>query len=111
MTLPPRPGKHKERFRDLIDLLLMEELVTDYAGLRDGCESVFRTRRTHDWPPIFDVPPHWVEPFARLAGELNLPVSDAMGGMARVQAFAERIISASARLTAENRATRCADGV
>jgi hypothetical protein len=72
----------------------MEELVTDYAGLRDACELVFRTRRTHDWPPPFDVPPHWVEPFARLAGELGLPVSDAQVGMALVQAFVERIISA-----------------
>lgn len=94
MTLPPRPGKRNERFRDLIDLLLMEESVTDYAGLRDACESVFRTRRTHDWPPTLDVPPHWIEPFARLAGELDLPVSDAQSGMARVQAFVERIISA-----------------
>jgi hypothetical protein len=32
MTLPPRPGKRNERFRDLIDLLLMETLVTDYQG-------------------------------------------------------------------------------
>lgn len=55
----------------------MEELVTDYAGLREACESVFRTRRTHDWPPTLDAPPHCVEPFARLAGELDLPVSDA----------------------------------
>ena len=94
MTLPPRPGKRNDRFRDLIDLLLMEELVTDYAGLRDACESVFRTRRMHDWPPTLDVPPHWIEPFARLAGELDLPVSDAQGGMARVQAFVARIISA-----------------
>jgi hypothetical protein len=94
MTLPPRPGKRNDRFRDLIDLLLMEELVTDYAGLRDACELVFRVRRTHDWPPPFDVPPHWVEPFTRLAGELGLPVSDAQVGMARVQAFVERIISA-----------------
>jgi hypothetical protein len=94
MTLPPRAGKRNERFRDLIDLLLMEELVTDYAGLREACESVFRTRRTHDWPPTLDVPPHWIEPFARLAAELDLPVSDAQGGMVRVQAFVERIISA-----------------
>ena len=94
MTLPPRPGKRNERFRDLIDLLLMEELVTDYAGLREACESVFRTRRTHAWPPTLDVLPHWVEPFARSAGELDLPVSDVHGGMARVLAFVERIISA-----------------
>ena len=94
MTLPPRPGKHNDRFRDLIDLLLMEELVTDYIGLRDACESVFQTRRTHDWPPTLVVPSHWVEPFSRLAGELDLPVADAQSGMARVQAFVERIISA-----------------
>jgi hypothetical protein len=94
MTLPPRPGKRNERFRDLIDLLLMEELVTDYVDLREACESVFRTRRTHDWPPTLDAPPHWVEPFARLARELDLPVSDAQGGVARVQAFVDRIISA-----------------
>ena len=94
MTLPPRPGKLNDRFRDLIDLLLMEELVTDYVGLRDACESVFRTRRTHDWPPALEVPPHWIEPFARLAGELDLPVSDARSGLARVQAFVARIISA-----------------
>jgi hypothetical protein len=58
------------------------ELVIDYAGLRDACESVFRTRRTHGWPPILDVPLHWVEPFARLAGELDLPVSNAQDGAA-----------------------------
>jgi hypothetical protein len=42
MTLPPRPGKENERFRDLVDLLLMEALVThDYAALREACELVF----------------------------------------------------------------------
>ena len=94
MTLPPRRGTRNERFRDLIDLLLMEELATDYVGLRDACESVFRTRGTHDWPPPLDVPPHWIAPFARLAVELDLPVSDAQGGLARVRAFVARIISA-----------------
>ena len=40
MTLPPRPGKHNERFRDLVDLLLMDAMIThDYVaprGLRAG---------------------------------------------------------------------------
>ena len=94
MILPPRRGKRNERFRDLIDLLLMEELVTDYAGLREACESVFRTRRAHDWPPSLEVPSHWIEPFARLARELDLVVSDAERGMARIQTFVERIMSA-----------------
>ena len=28
MTLPPRPGKQNERFRDLVDLLLMDTMIT-----------------------------------------------------------------------------------
>jgi hypothetical protein len=92
MTLPPRPGKRNERFRDLIDLLLMETLVTDYEGLREACEEVFRTRGTHSWPPPLDLPAQWVEPVTRLAQELNLPMADAYSGMARVQAFVDRIV-------------------
>ncbi|HTE47621.1 MAG TPA: nucleotidyl transferase AbiEii/AbiGii toxin family protein [Gemmatimonadaceae bacterium] len=48
MTLPPRRGKRNERFKDLVDVLLMEPLVTDYAALRQACESVFRARGTHN---------------------------------------------------------------
>jgi hypothetical protein len=40
------------------------------------------------------VPLHWIEPFARLARELDLVVSDAERGMARIQTFVERIMSA-----------------
>lgn len=94
MTLPPRAGKRNERFRDLIDLLLMEELVVDYQGLREACETVFRSRGTHDWPPPLAVPPHWIEPFVRLVGDLDLPVADAETGMTRVRAFVERIVNA-----------------
>ena len=94
MTLPPRAGKRNERFKDLVDVLLMEALVTDYRGLRDTCELVFESRRTHAWPPVFEVPPHWVEPFAALAGELDLPVHDAHDAMERVRALVERIQNA-----------------
>lgn len=91
MTLPPRPGKRNERFRDLVDLLLLEQLVTDYAGLREACEQVFRTRGTHGWPPALEVPPHWAEPFARLAQDLELPVNTADAAMMRVRALVDRI--------------------
>jgi len=94
MTLPPRPGKSNERFRDLIDLLLLEELVRDYAGVREACEQVFRARGTHDWPPPLEVPPHWAAPLARLAQELELPVVDAEVAIARVRAFVDRIRNA-----------------
>jgi hypothetical protein len=93
MTLPPRPGKRNDRFRDLIDLLLMEELVTDYEGLRHACETVFRTRGTHAWPPTLAVPGHWIDPFGRLAQELELPTTDAAAGVAKVQTFLTRIVA------------------
>jgi hypothetical protein len=91
MTLPARPGKQNERFRDLVDLVLLEPLVRDYAGLREACEQVFRDRGTHDWPPRLEVPPHWSEPFTRLARDLELPVADAQEAMIRVGAFVDHI--------------------
>lgn len=73
MTLPPRPGKQNERFRDLVDLLLLEDLVITDGSLREACEQVFRARGTHGWPPPLDLPPHWAEPFAKLAEEPGQP--------------------------------------
>ena len=93
MTLPPRPGKRNDRFRDLIDLLLMEELIEDYAGLREACEAVFRSRATHLWPPVINLPSHWTEPFARLAEELDLPVTDVASAIPRVQRLIDRSIA------------------
>ena len=97
MTLPPRPGKQNERFRDLVDLLLMEALIThDYAALREACELVIVTRSTHAWPPNLDaMPSHWAEPFAKLAGELDLLETDIETALIRVRNFVARIIKAS----------------
>jgi Nucleotidyl transferase AbiEii toxin, Type IV TA system len=95
MTLPPRPGKRNERFRDLIDLLLMESLVIEYGDLRKTCEHVFETRGTHPWPPPLDLPEHWIDPINRLIGELELPIADAQAGLARVRQFVDRILSSA----------------
>jgi Nucleotidyl transferase AbiEii toxin, Type IV TA system len=97
MTLPPpRPGKRNERFRDLIDLLLMESLVVEYGELRKTCEHVFETRGTHPWPPPLDLPGHWIDPINRLIGELELPIADAHAGLVRVRQFVDRILSSAA---------------
>jgi hypothetical protein len=72
----------------------MEALVTDYAGVRQACESVFRTRGTHNWPPVLALSSHWIEPFAALARELDLPVHGGNEAMERVRAFVERVRSA-----------------
>jgi len=96
MTLPPRPGKQNERFRDLVDLLLMEGLVShDYPALRRACELVFGSRNTHGWPPNLDgVPSHWAAPFTQLARELELPDTDVETALIRVRNFVGRILSA-----------------
>ena len=97
LTLPPRPGRHNERFRDLVDLLLMEALVThDYVALRDACELVFRSRKTHAWPPdLVAMPSHWTEPFCAAAVELELAETDVEMALVRVRNFVARILSSS----------------
>ena len=97
MTLPPRSGKQNERFRDLVDLLLMDTMIThDYAVLREACELVFRNRNTHAWPPdLSTVPAHWAQPFARLAEELELVETDLESAILRVRKFVARILSAT----------------
>jgi hypothetical protein len=98
-TLPPRPGKQNERFRDLIDLLLLEALFAhDYLALREACELVFRSRNTHPWPPNLNaLPPHWAEPFTRLSGELLLPERDLETALVRLRTFVARIINGRRR--------------
>lgn len=61
--------RENERFRDLIDLLLLREIVEDLSSLRDAC-------RKHGWPPQLSVPDSWAEPYRALAGEMQFPVAD-----------------------------------
>jgi hypothetical protein len=51
-------------------------------------------RAMHEWPPVLEVPMHWVKPFAELARDLDLPVRDAHEAIRRVRAFVERIRTA-----------------
>jgi hypothetical protein len=94
MTLPPRPNRKNERFKDLVDLMLMDAMGSDYAGLRDACEQVFHHRGTHDWPPVLALPSHWADSYAALARDLGLPIQNAEEAMERVRAFVARIQSA-----------------
>ena len=97
MTLPPRPGKRNERFKDLIDLILMETLVSDYTGLREACEQVFASRATHAWPPVLELPEHWRTGYTKLATDIGVPVTDAADAMTHARALVERIQASSSR--------------
>ena len=54
-------NKENDRFRDLIDLLLLEELVGEcgWPDVRSACLEVFALRPRHTWPPAITVSPAW----------------------------------------------------
>lgn len=95
MTEPPVDDETpNERFRDLVDVLLMRELTTDLGGVRAACNEVFEVRATHAWPPALDPPPFWQEPFAALAEEVDLPLDSLAGAVQEARAFIEAIDAA-----------------
>ena len=92
MTEPPRDeDTPNERFRDLVDLLLIRELTSDLAGVRAACVEVFRIRGTHGWPPLLDPPAFWQEPFTKLAQEVSLPGASLEDAVREAQTFIEAI--------------------
>lgn len=92
MTEPPPDEKSpNERFRDLVDLLLIKELTTDLGGVRAACVEVFAIRARHDWPPVVNPPAFWEEPFAALAQEVKLPIRRLEDAVREARAFIDSI--------------------
>lgn len=83
-----------ERFRDLVDVLFMKELAGDLVRVRAACEDVFNRRGTHDWPPVLDPPELWREPFAALAGEIELSTDSLADAVRQGQDFIDAIARA-----------------
>lgn len=90
-----REDRDNDRFRDLIDLLLLEEVVADadLPAVRVACEEVFRLRGRHAWPPAIHIYPLWVEGYRSLALGMDFPVLDVAEAAAAVSAFVSRIAS------------------
>lgn len=91
MTLPAADGRPNPRFRDLVDLVLLIDLIEDLPAFRGTCVGLFAHRNTHPWPPAIDLPPEWTEPYRVLAEELELPVTDAADAALRVRSFLHRV--------------------
>lgn len=88
-------GRENRRFRDLVDLLLVRDLVGDLRAVRAACEATFALRATHPWPPVLDVPDDsWHDGYTRLARELNLEVVDVEVATHEVQAFITAVADA-----------------
>lgn len=97
-TETPADGRTNDRFRDLIDLLLLEELVKDgdWAGLRAAGKEIFALRQLHLWPPVVTVFDGWSETYPVLATEVGFPVTDVNEAAERVQQLIGRIAVAPA---------------
>lgn len=87
MTLPEEDGRRNDRFRDLVDVLLLREWVTDLDVVRRECVEVFETRGTHPWPPVFTPPEHWLDPFDRMVREVQLACEDVFEAAYEVRNF------------------------
>ena len=77
VTEPTAPGKVNDRFRDLVDLVMLSSLAPPSSALREICEETFQVRQKHGWPPAVVAQDRWAEPLARLARELGLSVVEA----------------------------------
>lgn len=94
VTEQPADGRENPRFRDLIDLQLLEALDDDPAAVRDACERVFAARAQQSWPPMLVVHASWAAGYAALAAELGLDVTDVERAATAVRAYVGRIKSA-----------------
>lgn len=65
------PGRENDRFRDIMDLLLVEDLIheTGLGRVREACVDIFEARDKHQWPPAVTVYDRWRSQFAALARE------------------------------------------
>jgi hypothetical protein len=81
----------EERVRDLVDILLLRELIDDYASLRSACITLFSLRGTHDWPPEVHVSDRTTAEYERLAREVSHPIATVEAALAELHEFIARI--------------------
>ncbi|MHB8681436.1 MAG: nucleotidyl transferase AbiEii/AbiGii toxin family protein [Acidimicrobiales bacterium] len=95
-TEVPGPNRTNDRFRDLVDLLLLEELIEDeeWSSVRAACEELFSLRAMHAWPPDVTVFPSWPEGYRALATELDFPITDVEQAAEAVRRLIARVHAA-----------------
>jgi hypothetical protein len=86
-------GPANARFRDLLDLLLLRELLTadDLPQVRAACVETFELRATHPWPPAVAIRAGWAAAYAQLAVGAGFHVTDVEDAAERVRAFVAEI--------------------
>jgi hypothetical protein len=80
-----------DRFRDLIDLLLLSDLQPDIAHVAEACRDVFEARAKQPWPPRLSAEPSWPEQYRALAIEQGFAIQEVAQAIELVQALIEEI--------------------
>jgi Nucleotidyl transferase AbiEii toxin, Type IV TA system len=70
-------GGPNTRVRDLLDILLIEDLIgiDDWPALRSACEETFAARKKHTWPPTITVYPVWDKLWEDITWEAKIRVT------------------------------------
>lgn len=90
--------RENDRFRDLIDLQLLEDLVPsgDWSAVRVACIEVFEGRAKHSWPPSVTIHPSWHAGYSALAEATGFSVGSVADAAASVDRLISRIDAVSA---------------
>jgi hypothetical protein len=81
-------GPENGRFRDVMDILLVESLLRDEVGLeraREACIDIFEVRGKHTWPPDVTIYESWREPFSTLAEKNGFEPKDVNEAVERLR--------------------------
>ena len=87
-------GRKNERFRDLVDLVLLSGLEPASRAVREACLETFGIRDNQPWPPSIEADETWLAPMEKLAEEMVLDVTSAEDIVQRVRAYVRDISAA-----------------
>lgn len=86
-----------DRFRDLLDLQLLSDLVDDVAWptVRTACVEIFDSRESQPWPPTLTIPDDWADGYSALTTDTGFTVIDVEHAAAAVRTLINRIDQAT----------------
>jgi hypothetical protein len=86
-----------DRFRDLIDILLIEATLgdEDLPRIRAACVEIFEIRDKHGWPPEITIVDGWVDGYAELAAKLGYHIDNVHDAKSLVDALIHRIVESA----------------
>lgn len=87
-------GRKNERFRDIVDLVLLSGLAPASPAVRGACVETFEIRDKQPWPPRIEADETWHAPMEKLAEEMGLDVTSAEDIVQHVRSYVRDIAAA-----------------